>query len=134
MKDIKSLRFVIIIIIIPIFILFLRFSIEQIIKININRNESKAQINLKTISRALENYALDHKGKYPADESLLINRKPPYLRNYYHGKIIDGYIYNLTLTETGYTLVASPVKCGLTAEKIYSITTGGVLTETACSP
>jgi len=128
----KGKSFVVIITIIAVVALILSFGLEQFIKINISQNEENAQTILRNIATACENYAKDHQGRYPAQESNLINIKPAYLRYPYHTKTIQGYTYALNLTETGYHITASPLICGLSGNKIYTITTTSILTEETC--
>jgi len=124
-----------IMIIVAVTSLLLRFSIEQIIKINIIQNESVAQATLKLISTALENYAKDNRGSFPLSLSLLARSDPAYLDQDYISKSpIRGYEYNCSRLEpSGYACSAAPVKCNLSGKAIYTITTGGSLTLEGCS-
>ena len=65
MKNKNGHSFVVIMIIIAVVALFLRITIQQIINLNIIRNESSAQSTIKSISTALENYAKNNKNAYP---------------------------------------------------------------------
>ena len=131
----KARSFVTIMILIAIGALLLRVAIEQIIKITIAYNESNASATLKMISTALENYAKDHLGAFPADLSVLIQEDPPYLdRNYILDSPIRGYNYNCPrLEETGYSCAALPVKCMFTGKISYIVTTGGLLVSETCA-
>ncbi len=75
MNNKKARSFITIMIVIALLSLVLRFSIEQIIRINIKQNELFAQTNLKLIATALDNYAKDHLGTYPLDFATLIKTK-----------------------------------------------------------
>jgi len=134
MKDTQARSLVTIMMIVGISALFLSIAIKQIIKINIAQNESRAQVTLKLISAALENYAKDHLGAFPADLSILIQSKPPYLdKNYVSESPIKGYNYScLRLEASGYSCSAVPVKCDLTGKMLYTITTGSVLVCAGC--
>lgn len=124
-----------IMIVIAIASLVLRISLEQLIKLNITQNESNAQTTLKLISAALENYARDHLGAYPARLSFLIQNSPPYLdKDYIAGSPIKGYYYGCPRLEaSGYSCSASPVKCSLTGKMAYTVTSGGLIISEECS-
>lgn len=135
MKNIRGLTFVAIMIIIAICALLLRFLITQIIKINIEQNESNAQATLKLISTALENYAKDNQGVFPLSFSLLTQAIPPYLdRDYIVSSPLRGYNYScLRLEPSGYSCSANPTRCKLTGNTVYTITSGGLLLSEECS-
>ena len=95
-------------------------------------NDSAAKANLEIISAALENYAIANNGNYPTSESQLTGASPPYLNRSYCGKTINGYSYSCTLNTTDYTIKATPVSCGSSGTKNYTITTGGLLSESGC--
>ncbi len=95
-------------------------------------NDSAAKANLEIISAALENYAISNNGNYPTSESQLTGASPPYLNRSYCGKTINGYSYSCTLNTTGYTITATPASCGSSGTKNYTITTGGLLSESGC--
>lgn len=135
----KARSFVVIMIIIAVFALLLRIAIEQIIKINIEQNESNAQTTLKLISTALENYANDHNGIFPLALSILTDAKladakARYLdEDYITQSPVRGYNYGCSKIEaSGYNCAASPVKCGLTGNTVYTIATGGLLLVEDC--
>jgi competence protein ComGC len=135
MKDTRARSFVTIMIIIAISSLVLRIALERIIKINIAQNESNAQTTLKLISTALENFAKDHLGNYPAGLSTLTQTNPSYLdKDYIAQSPIKGYNYSgPVFGPSGYSCSASPVKCKLTGDFFYTITTGGLLVSEECS-
>ncbi len=135
MADNKAISLVIIMLIIAIVSLVLRFALEQFIKFSINQNETEAAANLKLISAALENYAQDHQGSFPGNLSLLAKVNPSYLNQDYalHPSLKD-YVYSCARLEpSSYSCSAVPLRCRLSGEKIYSITTGGVLASEDCS-
>jgi len=134
-KNKKARSFVSIMVTIAVIALFLRFSIEQLINLNISQNESNAQDTLKLISTAIENYAKDHHGVFPTNLSVLTQTDPPYIDKEYIGlSYIKGYNYNcLSLDASGYTCQAEPARCGLSGKKIFTITTTGTLTTTECA-
>ncbi len=134
-KDIKGRSFVTIMIIIALSSLLLRITVERIIKINIEQNESNAQVTLKLVSAALENYSKANQGVFPASLSFLTKTNPAYLdKDYIASSPIKGYNYVCSrIDPTGYNCSASPVKCNITGKMAYTITTGGLLVSEGCS-
>lgn len=134
MTDKRAKSFVTIMIIIAVCALLLRIVIERLITINIAQNESRASVTLKQISAALENYAKDHGGAYPANLSLLTQTKPPYLeKNYISSSFLRGYNYSCPRMEpSGYSCYASPAQCKFSGNMIYTITTGSLLVSEEC--
>jgi competence protein ComGC len=132
-RGIRAKSFVTIMIVIAICALFLRIAIERIIKYNIAQNESVALSTLKLISAALENYAKDHHGVYPASLAVLTKTKPAYLDRDYTNSPFKGYNYNcLRLEASGYSCNASPVRCKLSGRAIYTVSTGSPLVSDSC--
>lgn len=119
---------------IAIFVLLLRIAIDQIIKINIAHNQATATETLKLISLALENYAKDNQGAFPLNLSQLTQTTPQYLdKDYISDSPIKGYIYGCSRMEaTGYSCSALPVKCGLSAEMNYYISSNGSFISEKC--
>lgn len=134
MKKSRALSFVAVMVIIAICALLLRVLIIEIIKINIEQNESNAQATLKLISAALENYAKDNQGAFPASFSLLTTPAPPYLdKDYIASSPIRGYNYScLRLEPSGYNCSANPTRCNLSGKMVYTITSGGLLLSEEC--
>lgn len=131
----KGRSFVTIMVIIAVCALSLRIVIDRLIKLNIAQNESNAQGTLKLIGAALENYARDNGGIYPANLSVLTKTRPPYLdKDYIIQSPLKGYIYScLRIEPSGYSCYASPTRCQLTGNTIYNITTGSLLITEECS-
>lgn len=134
MKNAAGKSVVTIMVAIAIVALFLRFTIEKIIRININQNEINAQATLKLISAGLENYAHDHLGSFPADSSVLTQDNPPYLdKDYIARSPVRGYIYScLRLEPSGYSCSAVPYKCELSGTTKYTVSTGGLFMSEKC--
>ena len=134
MIDTKARSFVAIMIIIAISSLLLRFGIERIIKISIEKNESDAQATLKLISTALDNYAADNHSLFPASLSVLSQTTPHYIdKDYIDESPIKGYNYScLRLEASGYSCSANPTSCKLSGTMVYTITSGGLLVSEKC--
>jgi len=112
------------------------FILPHLFEMRLEKNEQVAQMTLKQIiSPALENYAKDNNGTYPASESLLVKGNPPYLKRLYNGKVIQGFVYSLDLSNVGYNVLTHPYRCGIkgSGRKSYAITTGAVFNETDCN-
>ncbi len=135
MKDNRARSFVTVMIVIAVSALLLRTTIEQVIKISMAQNESSALTNLKLISTALENYAKDHKGAYPASLSVLVNISPRYLdQNYINESPVKGYNYSCQRLEpSSYSCSAIPAMCKLTGRMSYTVVTAGSLVFEECS-
>ncbi len=134
MGDKKAQSFITVTIAIAVLALLLRIALEQVIKINILQNESNAVATLKLISTALDNYAKDHVGVFPASTSLLTQTTPPYItKDYLKQSPVKGYSYSfLRLEPYSYSVKAVPSKCNLTGKKNFTISTGGLLISEEC--
>lgn len=135
MVDKRARSFVTLMIIIAVFTLLLRTVIERIIKINISQNEAGASVTLKLISTALENYARNNQGAFPQNLTVLTKTNPPYLdKDYIASSPIKGYNYSCSrLQPSGYSCSASPTRCKLTGNMVYTITSGSLLISEECS-
>ena len=131
----RAKSFIGIMVAIAIVAFILSIGVEWLIKYNIAQNESNAAATLKLISAALENYAKDKRGIFPADISNLTRTSPQYLdNNYIDESPLKGYNYScLRLEPSGYTCSAVPVKCKLTGTMSYVVTTGGLFVSEECS-
>lgn len=94
-------------------------------------NETATYTSLQTIASALENYSTVN-GVYPSQESDLTSATPPYLTQSYCGHSYNGYSYSCSFQADSYTVTASPDSCGSTGTKTYTLTTGGVISDTGC--
>lgn len=114
--------------------LLLRLAIHKIIIYNIGQNQQLAQVNLKLLSTALENYAKDNKNAYPLNTAILTQGSPVYLeRDYLAISSSGGYEYDCQrLDEAGYNCSASPVNCKLTGRMNYFVSTGGIIISEPC--
>lgn len=134
-KNKVARSFVTIMIVIAVVALLLRVAIEGIIKLNVAQNDSLALSTLKLISTALENYAKDNQETYPLSLAVLTQSKPAYLdRDYITQSPIKGYNYSCTRLEaSGYSCYAIPLRCKITGNTVYNITTGSLLISEECS-
>ncbi|OGX46673.1 MAG: hypothetical protein A3G38_00720 [Omnitrophica WOR_2 bacterium RIFCSPLOWO2_12_FULL_51_8] len=130
----KAKSFVTIMIVVAVTVLLLRTAITGIMKSIIDANESSALSTLKLISAALENYAKDNRGSYPASLSELTKPQPPYLdKGYLAQAPIKGYQFGCHRLEAqGYSCFASPARCKITGRVAYTVTTGDILVSEEC--
>ncbi len=130
----KARSFVTIMIVVALSALLLRLAVQKIIIYNIEHNQLLAQVNLKLLSTALENYAKNNKSTYPASIDQLTKSEPVYLeRNYLASSSIRGYEYDCQrLDAAGYNCSATPVDCKLTGKTVYSVSTGGLIIAESC--
>lgn len=130
----KARSFVTIMIVAALSALLLRLAVQKIIIYNIQHNQLLAQVNLKLLSTALENYARNNKNTYPASIEQLTKSSPVYLeRNYLSASSIRGYEYDCQrLDASGYNCSAAPVDCKLTGRMVYSVSTGGLIIADNC--
>jgi len=130
----KARSFVTIMIVVALSALLLRLAIHKIIIYNIEQNQVLAQINLKLLSTALENYAKDNKNQYPENIDALTKKTPVYLeRNYLAVPSVRGYEYDCQrLDPGGYNCSATPLDCKFTGKMVYSVSTGGLVIAESC--
>lgn len=120
-------------IVVAILALLLRLAIHKIIIYNIQQNQLSAQVNLKLLSTALENYARDNKNQYPENIEVLTKKKPVYLeRNYLAVPSVRGYEYDCRLEPGGYNCSAAPVDCRFSGKVVYTVSTGGLIIAESC--
>lgn len=108
-------------------------AIPNFLRVKMNAREAEARMTLEKISQAIEAYRADHNGQYPLKEQDLIDSAPPYLSEAYDNSIRLEYIFSEDLSADGYKVTATPTECMVTAEKIFVIETGGLLSSRACS-
>ncbi|MCA9401203.1 MAG: hypothetical protein KC713_06225 [Candidatus Omnitrophica bacterium] len=127
-KDSAGLTFVEITIVAAIIMLLAAILIPNINKNRIIANETSAQASLKSISTAFENYVTANH-VYPTDTDDLLTANPPYIYlDYFNSHVHNGYIFSATLSNSTYSVVATPTgpNQGI---KSFTITTGGFLSE-----
>ena len=123
----KGFTLVEIMIVVAIIALLTAIAIPYLLRARITGNEASARGTLKTISTALETYALSN-GTYPLDPAGLLGQVPPYLSKDYFSAPLSGYTYTPTLDLYTYTIVAAPLNSSY-GNKTFTMATGGVLTE-----
>lgn len=107
-------------------------AIPNLLRARLNAGEAAAQQNLRTISVAIETYRSANSGNYPLNEQSLTESTPPYLPAAYNNATRYGYIFSEAFRADGYKVIASPVECGVTGRKIFSLETGGILSFQEC--
>jgi len=107
-------------------------AIPNLIRARVDANYAAAKASVKEISTAVETYAAANAGKYPTSEYDLVYKNPAYLSRSYNEKEIAGYRYFLDLTTDTYKIVAEPVRCNVTGNKIIVFEKGGEIQEKDC--
>ncbi|MDD4182471.1 MAG: DUF5683 domain-containing protein [Candidatus Omnitrophica bacterium] len=113
--------------------LFAAIAIPQFMKVKMRAGENTTLATLKSISFALESYASKNSNVYPQSEDSLLNLEPRYLSMPYNNRKIYGYLFTEELSSSGYKITATPLNCNVTGTKIYTIETGGKLSESNCA-
>lgn len=123
-----------IMIVVAIIALLAAIAIPNLLRARVNANETNAQATLRTISTGCESFAAANNGNYPTAIADLTGATPPYLNEDYTAAARQGYNFACgTLSAAAYSCTATPVTCGTTGTRTFTITTGAVLTEVACS-
>ena len=125
-KSSKGFTLVEILVVVAILALLATIAIPHLLRARITANESNAKGTLKTISTALETFALAN-GAYPPNTTSLIGQVPPYLNRDYFSAPQAGYGYTISLGLYNYSVVATPENAG--QGRTFTMSTGGLLTE-----
>jgi len=107
-------------------------AIPNLLRARLSANEAAVRSVLKNISVAVETYRAAN-NNYPLDESDLVSAEPPYLDRAHDQQTIYGYTFSISFQPDGYKAVATPVECGMTGSKIFSLDTTGVVSQENCS-
>ncbi|MFA6350024.1 MAG: hypothetical protein WCY12_03765 [Candidatus Omnitrophota bacterium] len=134
LKNKRAKSLVVIMLIIAVSAFILRFAVIKAIRLNISYDETIASATLKLISAALENYSKDNKGLFPSAISELVITEPAYLdRDYTKQFPIKGYNYVCDrLDSLGYNCSAVPIRCNITGQKIFKVSTGSLFVTQDC--
>ena len=115
-----------IMVVVAILALLASVAIPNLVRARVTANEANAKATLKTISTALETFALAN-GTYPPNTGSLLGQSPPYLSKDYFTGTQSGYNYAATLAGYTYSILATPQNDSQ-GKTSFTMATGGVLT------
>lgn len=118
-----------IMIVVAIIALLAAIAIPNLLRAKISANDALAQSTLRTLSTASETYTTANNGNYPTAQSALTTATPPYLNENFCSTTSSGFAFTCTFDDGGYTFVATPSAVGTSGTTIYTMTTGGILTD-----
>ena len=138
MRKRKGFTLVEIMIVVFIIALLSAIAIPNLLRARITANESAAQTALRILSTCIETYATVNNDNYaPVDntttDTYLRTVTPPYLNKAYCAQTVNGYTYTCDIDLAAYSITATASPCGTSGNTNFTITTGGVLTQAACS-
>ena len=122
----KGFTLVEIMIVVAIIALLAAIAIPNLLRARVAANETAAMAGLSSLGTACETYAGANNGQYPATSGSLMSATPPYLNWDYCVSARHGYVYTCTMATIGYTMTAGPQNQGVTGDRSFTITTGGV--------
>jgi len=127
----KGFTLVEIMIVVAIIALLAAIAIPNLLSAKRTANDAAAKATVRSLSTAAEVSATANNGAYPADLAGLTKFISSAATYCPAGTGVQGYNYTCTYGASGYTYTATPTTPGTSGSKLFSITTGGVLTETA---
>jgi len=123
----KGFTLVEIMIVVAIIALLAAIAIPNLLSAKKTANMAAAKANIRALSTAAEVYATGHNGTYPTAAEVV-----PFISSAATlcAATVQGYAYDCTgMTSAGYTITAT-CSPNLTGDTSFSVTTGGVITET----
>ncbi len=120
------------VVLIPIIALLSAIAIPNLLRARVNQNEVQAQAVLRMISAGAETYAATE-GEYPLSVYSLTVAGPPYLEQDYTHGVHSGYKFSCDFDFSNYKCRAVPEQCIATGTKIYTLVTGGKISEKDCT-
>ena len=134
MRSRSGFTLVEIMIVIAIIALLAAIPIPNLLRAKLSSNEALAQSTIRAMSTAAETFATANNGNYPTAMTDMTDVNPSYIQTNYCDQTISGYTYTCPAAnndQNGYQYVATPANPGTTGNTVYTISTGGVLTEVA---
>ncbi len=124
----KGFTLVEIMIVVAIIALLAAIAIPNLLGARRTANEAAARANLRSIATEAETFAAQNNGTYPDAEGDLSASVQALC-----GATVGGYTYTCTLAAGSYTLTADAATCGQTGTRDFTVTTGAVLSDAACT-
>lgn len=117
-----------IMIVVAIIALLAAIAIPNLLRAKISSNDSVAKATVRALSTAAESYATANNGTYPLDVTSLTQATPAFLNTAYCDSTVSGYFFTCTMSNSAYTMAATPVTVGTSGSTTYTVSTGGVMT------
>ena len=137
MKKRKGFTLVEIMIVVAIIALLAAIAIPNLLTARRSANNAAAKSTLQTYATALENYAIDNDGAYPADlgDAAFDDymKATPACTTTGSSGNISGFTYHCdTIGAADYNIVAVPMTKGTSGSEAYNLTAGATITEMDC--
>lgn len=92
-------------------------------------NESQAEMVLKSISSAIQDYTLKNNGALPLGDQDVIGSGLTSFSSAINDQRLNGYIFNTEFSASGYKVIANPDDCGLSGRKVFTLDAAGVTSQ-----
>ncbi|MEW5895475.1 MAG: prepilin-type N-terminal cleavage/methylation domain-containing protein [Candidatus Omnitrophota bacterium] len=132
-KNRQGFTLVEIMIVVAIIALLAVIAIPNLMRARVSANDALAQSTLRTLATAVQNFAADNNGTFPADLGVLATATPPYTNvNYATNATQSGFTYAYVAATN--TITATPATCGTTGSRVFTINTqSAAITAVVCS-
>lgn len=138
----KGFTLIEIMIVVGVVLILSVIAIPNMMRSKITGNETSAAAVLRATTTACNLYAMNN-SDYPADISALTSVSPPYINpdvaNAFAQPAVpkDGYSFTYTKGDTGYVILASPVKIGIAGVRYFCSSESAIIrysSDNNCDP
>lgn len=107
--------------------------VPVVMRSRLNASDSVAKGAIRSTAVALETY-LASEGAYPDTVAALLESNPKYIdTDFFNGTPSGGYTFSVNFIDADdYSLSATPVSCGTTGSKDYTVSTGIIVSVSEC--